>query len=63
MIEFKLPDMSCGHCVGAVTKAVKALDANATVDINLETKAVRIQSVATQPAIAIALTEAGYAPA
>jgi copper chaperone len=63
MIELKLPDMSCGHCVGAVTKAVKALDANATVEINLETKAVRIQSVATQPAIAIALTEAGYTPA
>ena len=63
MIEFKLPDMSCGHCVGAVTQACKEVDANARVAVDLSTKQVQIESSADRQAFARALTEAGYAPA
>ncbi len=35
MMEFKVEDMSCGHCASVITKTVKELDAKATVDIDL----------------------------
>ena len=62
MIELTLKDMSCGHCSGVVTKTIKALDANATVNIDMATKKVKIETRADSAAIAKALTEAGYAP-
>ncbi len=63
MDEFKLPDMTCGHCVATVTKTVQALDAQAKVEIDLPTHQLRVQSSQTHAAIAAALTEAGYPPA
>ena len=62
MIELTLKDMSCGHCSGVVTKTIKALDANATVNIDMATKKVKIDTRADSAAIAKALSEAGYAP-
>lgn len=29
MIAFEVKDMTCGHCVGTITKAVKAVDRDA----------------------------------
>ena len=63
MPTFNVPDMSCAHCVKAITEAVQTLDANAKVETNLETKKVNIVSDATAQALAQALTEAGYPPA
>ncbi|MDP1534210.1 MAG: heavy-metal-associated domain-containing protein [Rubrivivax sp.] len=63
MIELKLPTMTCGHCVRAVTAAVQRVDASATLQIDLPSQQVRIES--TQPAAAFtaALAEEGYAAA
>ena len=63
MLEFTLPDMSCGHCAATVTKAVKLVDPQAQVDIDLETKRVKIESGEGRDEFAQALTEAGYPPA
>jgi copper chaperone len=63
MIEFKLPDMSCGHCVGTVTKTVQQLDPQARVEIDLPSQQVRIESNQDRAALAAALDEAGYPPA
>jgi copper chaperone len=63
VIEFKLPDMTCGHCVARVTKALKEEDPAALVTVDLPTKAVRIESSHDAKALAAALAEAGYAPA
>jgi Cu+-exporting ATPase len=52
--------MSCGHCVGRVTTAVRGLDENATVEIDLATKKVRVDSSAQVERIAAAINEAGY---
>jgi copper chaperone CopZ len=62
MIEFNIPDISCAHCVGVVEKAVKAVDAAATVEIDIPTKKVRITSTAEKSALANALVAVGYAP-
>jgi len=35
MITFEVNDMTCGHCVSSITRAVKALDPAAKVQIDL----------------------------
>lgn len=62
MIEFTLPDVSCAHCVGVVQKAVKAVDAMATIEVDITTKKARIESTAEKATIANALVAVGYAP-
>jgi copper chaperone len=62
MIEFNIPDISCAHCVGVVQKAVKAVDAAATVDVDIASKKVRIESAAEKSTLANALVAVGYAP-
>lgn len=59
-MEFNIPAMSCGHCVGAVTQAVKSLDAAAQVNVDLASKKVVVQSSQERQAVAAALAEAGY---
>ena len=63
MIEFQIPAMSCGHCVQAVTEAVKTADPAAEVNIDLPSKTVRVQTTADRQALVEQLTEAGYTPA
>ena len=65
MMEFKVPAMSCGHCVAAVTGAVKSVDPAASVEIDLDQKNLRVSSNADadRAALVAALTEAGYPPA
>ena len=59
-MEFNVPDMSCGHCAGVITKTVKQLDANATLNIDLPAKKVTVQTTQDRQTIAAALAEAGY---
>jgi Cu+-exporting ATPase len=60
MYELTVEDMSCGHCVGRVTKSVQALDKEAKVEIDLPTKKVRVDSTADLDEIARAIDAAGY---
>jgi copper chaperone len=62
MIEFQVPAISCAHCVRAVNEAVKGVDAQAKVDVNVEAKKVNVQSSADRAKLVAALTEAGYPP-
>ncbi|MEJ6022134.1 heavy-metal-associated domain-containing protein [Ramlibacter sp. PS4R-6] len=62
-MQFNIPQMSCGHCARAVTEAVKEVDPNATVDVDLASKQVSVVSTAERQEIVAALAEAGYAPA
>ncbi|WP_157265745.1 heavy-metal-associated domain-containing protein [Azohydromonas aeria] len=62
MIEFTVPEMSCGHCVGAITQALKAVDPAAQVDVTLADKKVRVHSARERQVLAQALSDAGYAP-
>lgn len=59
-MEFTIPAMSCGHCVGAVTQAVKSLDPAAQVNVDLASKKVVVQSSQERQAVTAALAEAGY---
>ena len=35
MIAYEVKDMTCGHCVNAITQALKAVDSTAEVRIDL----------------------------
>jgi Cu+-exporting ATPase len=60
MYELTVEDMSCGHCVGRVTKSVQAVDKEAKVSVDLATKKVKIDSTADLDTIAQAIDAAGY---
>jgi copper chaperone len=63
MFEFKLPDMTCGHCASRVTQALKQADPSCEVRIDLPTQQVQIKSAEDRSTLAEALFDAGYAPA
>ncbi|HWK83217.1 MAG TPA: cation transporter, partial [Caldimonas sp.] len=52
----------CGHCVRAVTEAVKAADPKAAVAVDLAALSVKVESAAPRETLAAALAEAGYPP-
>jgi len=62
-VEFILPDMSCGHCVRAVTGAVQRVDPAAQVNIELPTRQLRIESSRPAQDFVGVLADEGYPPA
>jgi copper chaperone len=60
MYQLQVENMSCGHCVGAVTKAVQAVDAAAKVEIDLASKSVKIDSASDLAPLTSAIADAGY---
>lgn len=60
MQRFKIEDMTCGHCASTVEKAIKSVDPQATVKIDLATKEVSVETAAASAPIAEALKTAGY---
>lgn len=63
MIAFEVNDMTCGHCVSTLTKALKAVDAGARVHIDLASHRVQIEPTeADADELAEAIREAGYTP-
>ena len=60
MLELKIPDMSCDHCVATITKTVRALDSEATVRADLGNQTVSVDSKVDAQKIAVALDHAGY---
>ena len=58
--SFNVQGMSCGHCVGAVTQAIKSLDPQAEVKVDLATGKVEVQSQQDRAALAAAIQDEGY---
>ncbi len=63
MIELKIPALSCGHCVRAVTETLHQLDAQAEVKVDLPTQQVQVTTQVAREQVVAALAEAGYPPA
>jgi copper chaperone len=62
MITFQVNDMTCGHCAGAITRAIGAVDPAAAVEVSVPDKLVRITSGTDESRLAAAIREAGYTP-
>lgn len=52
--------MSCGHCSQAVTNALKSLQENADITVNLDAKTVTVSGLDDEAAIAEAIEDAGF---
>jgi copper chaperone len=63
MIAFEVNDMTCGHCVSTITKALKATDKDARIQVDLAAHRVQVDTVAADAdELADAIKEAGYTP-
>ena len=60
MLKLKVHDMTCGHCAGMVTKAVKSVDAGANIAVDLSSQTVSIETAADADRIKDAMEAAGY---
>ena len=57
---FSVTGMSCGHCVRAITHAVRALDPQATVQVDLDAQRVEVESQQPRTALADVIRDEGY---
>lgn len=63
MQAFRVDDMTCGHCVSTITKAIKATDNGATVTVDLARHLVLVEPTeADAQELHDAIAEAGYTP-
>lgn len=60
-MEFHVEGMTCGHCAKAITAALRALDPQARVDIDLAAGSVTAEGRFDAERARAAIEEAGYA--
>ncbi len=60
MYELKVEGMTCGGCAASVKRALQALDASASVDVDLPAKRVKVATTAQLDAVKLAVEDAGY---
>jgi copper chaperone len=60
MMELKVEGMSCGHCVRAVTEAIRGEDPGAVVQVDLAAGRVRAETRLPRDRIAALIAEEGY---
>ncbi|HBN31515.1 MAG: heavy-metal-associated domain-containing protein [Rhodobacterales bacterium] len=60
MTLLNVPDMTCGHCKATVETALRGVDADADILVDLAAKTVSVTSKAPTPALINALAAAGY---
>ena len=64
MLAFKIADMTCGHCASTITRALKAVDRDAKVYVDVAQHLVTVESSnATADELREAIAEVGYMPA
>ena len=60
MQRYKVPEMSCGHCVSTIETAVKELDPQAVISADLAGHQVTVQTKVDASQIGDAIRSAGY---
>ena len=60
-LTFEVPDMSCQHCVNAITSSIRKEVDLARVDVNLDTHHVVVSNATDSNVVAQAIRDAGYA--
>ncbi|KQT51142.1 heavy metal transporter [Aureimonas sp. Leaf454] len=60
MLKLKVQEMNCGHCVSSVTKAIKKVDPNADVQVDLGSGLVTVDTSVGSEAVRAAVKDAGY---
>ena len=57
---FDVKGMSCNHCAKAVTQALRQVDPQAQVQVDLAGKKVEVESAQPRQALAKAMADEGY---
>lgn len=60
MYEMQVEGMTCGGCAASVKRAVQSVDGAAEVNVDLNSKTVRVNTVADIDTIKSAVMSAGY---
>jgi copper chaperone len=60
MYELQVEGMKCGGCVKGVIRSVQAVDSNAKVDVDLQSKKVRVNTQSSLDVVKSAINDAGY---
>jgi copper chaperone len=60
MVKLKVTGMSCNHCVGAVTKALKAVSGAEDVRVDLQKGEAMVDGTAKADALIKAVVDEGY---
>ena len=60
MLTLKVRGMTCDHCTSAVTRAIHDLDPAASVEVDLATGLVEVESERSRAELASVIEEAGY---
>jgi len=60
MHHFHVPDMTCGGCLRAVTRALQSVDPQARVEGDLDTRTLKVTSDRSEESLLAALSSGGY---
>ena len=61
-IQLKVPDMACDACAKTITQAILALDSQASVKTDSQTKQVTVETQVSESSVKEAIAAAGYNP-
>ena len=59
-MQLQVDNLSCQHCVRAVTEAIRTRDAQATVAVDLTSKQVAVSTALPADQVIAALVDEGY---
>ncbi|CAM4100396.1 heavy-metal-associated domain-containing protein [Bordetella tumulicola] len=59
-IQFNVPDMTCGHCVSTITKAIQQAVPGANVTTDLPGHRVMVEGTSDLEVVRQAIADAGY---
>jgi copper chaperone len=63
MLTFEVKDMTCGHCVSAITKAIESADPGARIQVDLARHRIEAEPVSgDRMRFSEAISAAGYTP-
>ncbi|NEP08525.1 MAG: heavy-metal-associated domain-containing protein [Okeania sp. SIO2G4] len=59
-IQLKVPSIACGGCADTITKAIKAQESEADVQVDVGQKIVTVETKASEESIKQAIVAAGH---
>jgi copper chaperone len=62
MPQFQVQDMTCKHCEASISNAIKEVDAQADISIDLSNHVVTIRSSHNAATLENVIRDAGYSP-
>lgn len=60
ILEIKVPSMVCQSCAETITKAIQQEESHAKVEVNLDSKIVKLETQASEESIEQIITAVGH---